>query len=177
MNQVITERTTAMKQGPIITAVVMTVFAAAGAGTLVLIKDSPSDSTQGLTQVTETTIPTPDSVTRPEARQSCTATLQRGAVEGDYPDHATITCGDFSRTVSGDFGDRVTNHYPEGQGVKTLIVVGDEVRAWLRDTDGSCLVLYTLDGPPVACKTSPSSTQEPTEGNTVAPEGEIAPSV
>ena len=119
---------------------------------------------------------TPTQINRPDDRDICTVDVNRGAGEGEYPDQATIECGDITRTVSGDFSEKTSNHYGPTAGVKALNVVNGEARAWLRDDDGdTCLVIYRENDPPTRCVKTETGKPAPDDEHTVTPRADIPP--
>ncbi|UKA52177.1 hypothetical protein LFT48_21705 (plasmid) [Arthrobacter sp. FW305-123] len=118
-------------------------------------------------------LPTPTKVVGPDSREDCTTSLRKSLEGLEDPDRVTIRCAGTTITVAGNFRDRYTNAYdPEtAQDIEKIIVVGGEVRAWVRYGDTTCLIIHTPGTTPVQCKPTQEQQAEkpPTPGPTVQP--------
>lgn len=151
----------------VVAAAALTALALAGCASQTA---APSEET-----ATPEAIATPTQILTPAPREACSAELTSSTGDEQAPDRATVTCGQNTKTVAGDFRHKYTNSYdPDAAGsITQIIAVDDEVRVWLRDGEGTCLVLVTPEDPSAPCK--PTGRQgtpapEPEDGHTVVPE-------
>lgn len=118
-------------------------------------------------------LPTPTKVVGPDSREDCTTSLRKSLEDLEDPDRVTIRCAGTTITVAGNFRDRYTNAYDPktAQDVEKIIVVGGEVRAWVRYGDSTCLIIHTPGTTPVQCKPTQEQQAEksPSPGTTVQP--------
>ncbi|WP_454813005.1 hypothetical protein [Paenarthrobacter nitroguajacolicus] len=118
-------------------------------------------------------LPTPTKITVPDSREDCTSSLNKSLEGLEDPDRVTIRCAGTTITVAGNFRDRYTNAYDPtvAQDIEKVIVVGGEVRAWVRYGDSTCLIIHTPGTAPVQCKPTQEQQAEksPTPGTTVQP--------
>lgn len=118
-------------------------------------------------------LPSPTKITGPDSREDCTSSLRKSLEGLEDPDRVTIRCAGTTITVAGNFRDRYTNAYDPAaaQDIEKVIVVGGEMRAWVRYGDATCLIIHTPGTPPVQCKPTQERQAEksPTPGPTVQP--------
>lgn len=103
-------------------------------------------------------IPTPTQVSHPDATESCTVEVATSE-GGDYPDRATVACGDRSQEIDGEFRHRVLNHYDPATtgGIESVVVVGEERRVWMEHPDGTCMIRWSEGEEPTDCEVSTRS--------------------
>jgi hypothetical protein len=138
---------------------------------LALVGVTLTGCTSGPEESEAQALPTPVEVIAPDSREDCTTTLRTESSPTPNPNIITIDCGEKSAEVEGTFRDGYTNVYdPEtAHDVEQIIVVGGEIRAWLRLGNSTCLILHTPGEAPTECKPIDIREAVPLEAPSPAP--------
>lgn len=126
----------------------------------------PPETATSTAPETAAALPTPINIIAPDNREDCTTLLDKSDAGLEDPDRVTIRCADKSTTLAGTFRDRYTNVYDpaDAEDIEKVIVVGDEVRAWVSYGGITCLIVHVPGEPSTECEPTEqreASTPEP----------------